>query len=180
MKNNLPVMLLKRIVLLPLQDVRLDLNNDISSRVIDVALNKNNGEILIDHDDGRGEGKVAVFHRIITPSKTVIKSTLYKAADSESLTDEEYRRLTLMLRAMLSFISRNRLQSTVERLAFYDEAGYPNLNYFSRHLEMLNEKGKLSGNTAIQFNLQHFSLINQEIGRDAGDIVLRNYFTLIK
>ena len=47
MKNNLPVMLLKRIVLLPLQDVRLDLNNDVSSRVIDVALSKNNGEILI-------------------------------------------------------------------------------------------------------------------------------------
>ncbi len=47
MKNNLPVMLLKRIVLLPLQDVRLDLNNDISSRVIDLAMYKHNGEILI-------------------------------------------------------------------------------------------------------------------------------------
>ena len=47
MKNNLPVMLLKRIVLLPFQDVRLDLNNDISSTVIDLALNRYNGEILI-------------------------------------------------------------------------------------------------------------------------------------
>ncbi len=47
MTNNLPVMLLKRIVLLPLQDVRLDLNNDISSRVIDLSLMKHNGEILI-------------------------------------------------------------------------------------------------------------------------------------
>ena len=47
MKNNLPVMLLKRIVLLPLQDVRLDLNNDISSKVIDLAMYKHNGEILI-------------------------------------------------------------------------------------------------------------------------------------
>ena len=47
MTNNLPVMLLKRIVLLPLQDVRLDLNNDISSRVIDLAMYKHNGEILI-------------------------------------------------------------------------------------------------------------------------------------
>ena len=47
MKNNLPVMLLKRIVLLPLQDVRLDLSNDISSRVIDLAMHKHNGEILI-------------------------------------------------------------------------------------------------------------------------------------
>lgn len=47
MKNNLPVMLLKRIVLLPFQDVRLDLNNDISSRVIDLAVYKHNAEILI-------------------------------------------------------------------------------------------------------------------------------------
>lgn len=138
------------------------------------------GEILIDHDDGRGEGKIAVFRRIITPSKTVIKSTLYKAEDSESLTEEEYRKLDLMLRAMLSFISRNRLQTAVEQLAFYDETGYPNLNYFCRHLEMLNEKGKLHGNTAVQFNLRHFSLINQEVGRDAGDIVIKNYFDLIK
>ena len=47
MKNNLPVMLLKRIVLLPHQDVRLDLNNDISNRVIDLAMRKHGGEILI-------------------------------------------------------------------------------------------------------------------------------------
>ena len=47
MKTNLPVMLLKRIVLLPYQDVRLDLNNDISNRVIDLAMRKHNGEILI-------------------------------------------------------------------------------------------------------------------------------------
>ena len=138
------------------------------------------GEILVDYDDGRGEGKVAVFRRTITPSKTVIKSTLYKSADSESLSDEEYRKLDLMLRAMLSFISRNRLQTAVEKLAFYDEYGYPNLNYFMRHLEMMNEKGEMFGNTVIQFNLRHFSLINQEIGRDGGDIVIRNYFALIK
>ena len=138
------------------------------------------GEILVDYDDGRGEGKVAVFRRTITPSKTVIKSTLYKSADSESLSDEEYRKLDLMLRAMLSFISRNRLQTAVEKLAFYDEYGYPNLNYFMRHLEMMNEKGEMFGNTVIQFNLRHFSLINQEIGRDGGDIVIKNYFALIK
>lgn len=138
------------------------------------------GETLIDYDDGRGEGKVAVFRRTITPSKTVIKSTLYKPADSESLTEEEYEKLDRILRAMLTFISRNRLQTVVEKLAFYDEYGYPNLNYFMRHLEMMNEKGEMLGNTVIQFNLRHFSLINQEIGRDGGDIVIRNYFALIK
>ncbi|MBO5096290.1 MAG: LON peptidase substrate-binding domain-containing protein, partial [Bacilli bacterium] len=47
MKNILPVMLLKKIILLPLQELRLDLNNDVSNRVIDLAINKHNSEILI-------------------------------------------------------------------------------------------------------------------------------------
>ena len=45
--NNLPVMLLKGIVLLPYQDVRLDLNSSVSSKVIDLAIKKYNGNILI-------------------------------------------------------------------------------------------------------------------------------------
>ena len=47
LKNNLPVMLLKKIVLLPHQDIRLDLNNDISNQVVDLAIKKHNSEILI-------------------------------------------------------------------------------------------------------------------------------------
>lgn len=47
MKKNLPVMLLKGIVLLPQQNVRLDLNSDISSRVIDLAIKKHESSILI-------------------------------------------------------------------------------------------------------------------------------------
>ena len=45
--NNLPVMLLKGIVLLPYQDVRLDLNSSVSSKVLDLAIKKYNGNILI-------------------------------------------------------------------------------------------------------------------------------------
>lgn len=47
MQNNLPVMLLQKIVLLPMQDVRLDLNNEVSSKVISLAIKKHNSEILI-------------------------------------------------------------------------------------------------------------------------------------
>ena len=47
MKKNLPVMLLKGTVLLPFQDVRLDLNSDVSSKVIDLAMQKHTSNILI-------------------------------------------------------------------------------------------------------------------------------------
>ncbi len=45
--NNLPVMLLKGIVLLPYQDVRLDLNGKNSNGVIDLAIKNYGGNILI-------------------------------------------------------------------------------------------------------------------------------------
>ena len=45
--NNLPVMLLKGIVLLPYQDVKLYLSSSISSKVIDVAINKYDSNILV-------------------------------------------------------------------------------------------------------------------------------------
>lgn len=47
MKNKLPVMLLKGLVLLPTQEVRLELNNDNSYKIIDLANNKYNSELLV-------------------------------------------------------------------------------------------------------------------------------------
>jgi diguanylate cyclase (GGDEF)-like protein len=137
------------------------------------------GEILIDYDNGHGD-KVVMFRRLVTPSMTVIKSTLYMAEEEEPLSEEDYRRVDILLRSMLSFISRNRLQTLVEKLGFFDEDGYPNLNFFMRSLEKLNERGEITGNTVLQFNLRHFSLVNREIGRQAGDVVMRGYFDQIK
>ena len=137
------------------------------------------GEILMDYDRGNGD-KVVIFRRFVTSSMNVIKSTVYMPSDAEPLSDEEYKKADRILKTMLSFIGRNRLQSAVERLAFYDEDGFPNLNYFTRRLDLMNEKGTLSGNTAIKFNLRQFSLINREIGHDGGDVVIRKYFDLIK
>ncbi len=98
-----------------------------------------NGEILEDYNDGR-EGEVVVFRRIVTPNLTVIKNTLYRPKESFTLTDEDKYRLDLVVRSLLSFISRNRLQTAVEKLAFYDQAGYPNLNYFMRYLDKLDQE----------------------------------------
>ncbi|MGM9834494.1 MAG: endopeptidase La [Bacilli bacterium] len=47
MKYTLPVMLLKGLVLLPTQEVRLELNNDSSTKVINLSTNKYNDQLLI-------------------------------------------------------------------------------------------------------------------------------------
>ncbi len=137
------------------------------------------GEILIDRDNGRGD-KVVVRRRLVTNTMAVIIGTLYMAEEDEPLTNEEFLKVDLILRALLSFVSRNRLQVAVEMLGFYDDSGYPNVRSYSRFLEQLNEKKSLPGHTAVHFNLRHFSLINSDVGKDAGDVVMRNYFNLIK
>lgn len=46
-KNNLPVILLKGLVLLPQGDARIELNNDISKKVIEISKLYHNNEVLI-------------------------------------------------------------------------------------------------------------------------------------
>lgn len=47
MLENLPVLLLKKLVLLPYQEVRLELNIELSKKVIDLAINSYNNKILV-------------------------------------------------------------------------------------------------------------------------------------
>ena len=47
MRENLPVLLLRKIVLLPYQEVRLELNNDMSKRLIDLAIESYSNKILV-------------------------------------------------------------------------------------------------------------------------------------
>lgn len=136
------------------------------------------GEVLIDFDNGRGE-KVIIKRRLVTKAKAVVKGTIY-AANEDTFTDEELKKIDIMLRALLSFISRNRMQKALEQTMFYDPVGYRNVNYFMRHLDTLNEKGMIHGNTLVQINLRQFSIINREIGRDAGDVVMRKYYDRIE
>ena len=47
MKENLPILLLKKLILLPNQEIRLEINNDVSKTAIDDALKNFNSNILV-------------------------------------------------------------------------------------------------------------------------------------
>lgn len=118
--------------------------------------------------------------RIVTKSMAVAKCRVYMPAGAEPLNDEEREKVDLIMKTVLSFVGNIKLQKIVERLTFYDDSGYRNMRSFVRYLEQLNDKKMLGTHTAAYFNLRHFSQINQEIGRNAGDMVMRNYFTMLE
>ncbi|MBP3797261.1 MAG: EAL domain-containing protein [Ruminococcus sp.] len=137
------------------------------------------GEEIVCYDDGT-DGVEFIKKRIVTKSMTVVKCIVYRHRDALPLSEEDTQRVTMIMDMILSFISRNRLEDIVERLTFFDDNGYRNLRSFIRYLEQLNENNDFSKRTAVHFNLRHFSLINREIGRSSGDVVIRNYFDLLE
>ena len=137
------------------------------------------GEILCDCDNGHGD-VMAMRVRIVAPSMVVLIHTLYQSSESEPLDDEEKARLDVVIRALLGFISRNRLVAVVERLGFYDDSGFPNMRSFTRRIQQMGLAGELGEHTAVCFNLYHFSVINRDIGRENGDVVMKNYTEMIR
>ena len=47
MKESLPILLLKKLVLLPDQEIRLEINNEVSKVAIDESIKSNNSNILV-------------------------------------------------------------------------------------------------------------------------------------
>lgn len=137
------------------------------------------GEIFCDFDNGRG-GPPVICKRFVSKSQAVIKGTIYRPEDEPPLSDNDMRRLDLVVRSLLSFVSRNRLMNALERFGFYDDKGYPNLRAFLRRAGTLYGEGKFNGvYTTALFNLRRFTLINQDIGRDNADVVMKKYYEMI-
>ena len=127
-----------------------------------------------------GKSKVVFSKRMITKAMTVAKCTVFMLEDEPDITEDELEKIEIVANVMLSYIAYNGLQAIVENLTFYDEDGYRNLRAFMRFLYMLKTKKTWADHTAVHFNLRHFSLVNQEVGRNAGDIAMRNYYELIE
>ncbi|MBR4588907.1 MAG: GGDEF domain-containing protein [Lachnospiraceae bacterium] len=137
------------------------------------------GERLCDVDYN---GPCRIIHkiRIVTKSMAVVIGTLYAKEEEPEHSPEEMYKMDLVLRSILSFVSMNRLLGAIEQMAFNDDAGYPNIRSFTRRLERLNIEGTLHQFNTALLNLRHFSLVNEDIGRQAGDIVMRNYCRMIE
>jgi GGDEF domain-containing protein len=92
------------------------------------------------------------------------------------LSTEEFNKMELVVRTVLSFISRNRLKDLVYRLAYFDDVGYPNLRTLNIYIDSIAAQGGLKGMMAVRYNVRHFSLINQEFGGETGDRIMKIHF----
>ena len=137
------------------------------------------GETMCCYDNGK-PGRPVHTVRFVTRLMSISTMTVYMSDDEPPLTEEERFRVDLTMRTVLAFISRNRLQVIAEDLAFFDDSGFRNMRSFFRYLAWKSQPGDLNGMAAINYNLRHFALVNEEYGRPGGDMVLRNHYKHIE
>lgn len=137
------------------------------------------GETMCSFDTGRIGVPVHTV-RFVTRLMSITTMTVYMEESENPLTEEELFKVDITMRTALAFISRNRLQIIAEELAFYDDDGFRNIRSFFRYISWKNLPGDFNEKVAINYNLRHFALVNEEFGHTGGDIVLRNHYKHIE
>ncbi|MGN0586338.1 MAG: putative bifunctional diguanylate cyclase/phosphodiesterase [Oscillospiraceae bacterium] len=142
----------------------------------------------------RGEGNTAVFfsdgeadiQRCFTVRETTgggniaVYRMMQKLGDAD-WTDEERSKLPILEKTMYAFNGRSRVMHMIDRLIFYDEdMGIPNLRFFMKTVGSYIQSGRIGDYGACYFNLKRFSVINQNIGRDRGTVVMKKFISQLR
>lgn len=145
------------------------------TRVYKSALEEqqNSGETLCCYDTGI-EGEEIISLRTENKVGTIATMKAYMSPNEKPLSDREKERVTLVMRSTLNYIVRNRLRDRVEELTYYDADGFKNMRYIQRYFAQ--NKEYMFDKVAFRYNLKHFSLVNNEHGKEVGDIVMSRHF----
>ena len=137
------------------------------------------GEVMIPFDNHVPSKEILTI-RAVTSVMSSATCTVYMAEDEAPLSSEEFNKIELVMRTVVSFVSRNRLKDIVYELAYFDESGFPNLRSLNRELDRIVRSHSFGGLMAVRYNLRHFSIINQEFGRETGDEIIRKHYDNLK
>ena len=133
------------------------------------------GEVFIPFDKGVPSHEVMSF-RVVTSVLTSATIKVFMEDGSEPLSQEEAEKVELVMKTTLSFVSRNRLKDVVYELAYYDEFGYPNLRFWNKNMIDIMHSPNFRNKLFFRYNLRHFTLVNREFGRLAGDRVMKAHY----
>ncbi len=133
------------------------------------------GEYLCSRDTGE---ECTEVHRIraVTKVMSIAEQRAFMKVGDPPLTEEELARVDLVMRTTVTYLIRNRLRDIVEELAYNDDQGYRNSRLYMMEIMKKAATRRIGGMVAVNYNLRHFTLVNQQCGRDAGDEILMNHY----
>lgn len=135
--------------------------------------------ITLFSDGEADENRIFTMRETTSGGNSALYKIMQRSGDSD-WSDEELSKLYILEKALFAFNGRSRVMHMVDHLIYFDEdMGIPNIKFFMKKINMLIELGQIAGYGACYFNLKRFSVINQNIGRERGTIVMRKYISLL-
>ena len=135
---------------------------------------KGEGESYTPYDNGAETDK-AITIRSDLSGMLVGQCTVYHAKGEAPWTEEELSRIDTIQRMMLNFVSKSRMKVMIQKATLYDDAGYSNIRLFTNTVERIGNDQQLKDFCAARIDLKHFSLINQQLGREMSNHVMKDY-----
>lgn len=133
------------------------------------------------YDSGLPCGKEKIEKRFVAIDENIVMYKVSRVDSAESWDTDEKEEIELLIFMISAYSSRNRLQKLSHHLTYFDsELDMYNLRQFMKNIRTLCKEERIDEYAAVYFNLKHFSVVNQQIGRENGTRVMRRYIGLFK
>ena len=128
------------------------------------------------YHEGECDTDRGITYREWTEEGNLMQYGIYPYQGGENWSETEHQKIEVFLKIFLTFNGRIRMQQVVERLTFRDqELGMYNMAWFMKKTNLIISQGEIGKYAACQFNMRHFSVINQQIGRERASRVLGKF-----
>ena len=132
------------------------------------------------YDSGKACQNHDICQRFTAVDEMVIVYRVYPIEGEPEWTEEERNRIRVFIALLSSISGKSRLLQLAHRMTYYDnELDMYNLRHFMKCTQIMCKAGQIKHYAAVRFNLKHFSVVNQYVGRENGTLVMKKFIQLI-
>ena len=132
------------------------------------------------YDSKKACKNICISKRITAIDEKIILYHIYSIEGETEWTEEERNRINVFIALLSTFSGKTRLVKLAHRLTYYDsDLDIYSLKQFMKCAQTLCKAGQIDQFTAVRFNFKHFSVVNQNIGRENGTRVMKKFISLI-
>ena len=132
------------------------------------------------YDSGKVCENICISKRIVVVDEKIIVYNIYSIDGEAEWTEEERNGINTFIAVLSTYSGKTRLVQLVHHLTFYDsDFNMYNLRQFMKCAQILCKTRRIDQFTAVRFNFKHFSVVNQNIGRENGTLVMKKFISFI-
>ncbi|MCH5250702.1 MAG: EAL domain-containing protein, partial [Lachnospiraceae bacterium] len=132
------------------------------------------------YDSGKACKNIGISKRITVVDGKIIVYNIYAMEGETEWSEEERNRINIFIATLSTYSGKARLIKLAHHMIFYDsELDMYNLKQFMKCVHTLCKTGQINRYTAVRFNFKRFSVVNQNIGRERGTLVMKKFIDFI-